>query len=74
MPKLIRAWRKRRRCPHVHLNGIYGDAINLLNARLMCMDCGALLEGPVVLADWRMDEARKLAEWRHAHGIPGGTP
>lgn len=60
---MIRAWRKRRRCPHVHLNGIYGDAALHLDARLECLDCRALLEGPVKLAEWRKAEAGKLAAW-----------
>ena len=71
---MIRAWRKRRRCAHVHLRGIYGDAINLLNARLMCMDCGALLDGPVVLADWRLAEADKLDVWFDSLGSMDREP
>ena len=64
------AWRKRRRCPHVRLNGVYGDAIHALNARLMCLDCGALLDGPVKLAEWRKAEAEHLSKWRIEHDLP----
>lgn len=51
-----RGWRAKRRCPHSRLRGIYGDAINHLGARLRCLDCGRLLDGPVVLAELRKDE------------------
>lgn len=40
--------RKPRRCPHVLIRGIYGDAINHMGGyRLICTECGTLLEGPV---------------------------
>lgn len=40
-----------RHCPHVHVVGIYGDAI-IYNGwyRLWCRDCGIYLDGPVSIA------------------------
>ena len=39
------------RCPPLNLRGIYGDEINHRNGyRLICRDCGRLLEGPVSVA------------------------
>ena len=39
-------------CPHVHVRGIYGDEINHTpgHRRLVCQDCGQLLDGPVSIA------------------------
>lgn len=45
--------RRSRRCPHTTIHGIYGDAINHYGARLVCADCGRLLDGPVSLAGTR---------------------
>lgn len=39
------------RCPHANIRGIYGDEINQSGGyRLVCRDCGLLLDGPVSLA------------------------
>ncbi len=51
----------RSRCPHSHLSGIYGDAINVLNTRLICLRCGRSIDGPVVLATLRNGERELLA-------------
>ena len=48
--------RRRRRCPHSNLRGIYGDAILAYNSRLICLDCDGLLDGPVTLAKFRESE------------------
>lgn len=41
----------RRRCPHVALEGIYGDAIIGVGYwRLFCRDCHRFLDGPVWLS------------------------
>lgn len=46
----------RRTCPHVHLQGIYGDAILASRGyRLQCTDCWSMLEGPVELASVNRD-------------------
>lgn len=51
MKRWWRSLRKWRRCPHVHLNGIYGDEINFVGGwRLQCGDCGRYLDGPVSLS------------------------
>lgn len=44
-----RSW---RRCPHEYIRGIYGDEINQTprGARLECIECGRLLDGPVNIA------------------------
>jgi hypothetical protein len=48
---------KRLRCPHSNLRGIYGDEIIAVGyRRLHCLDCGAYLDGPVILARIREDE------------------
>lgn len=53
-------WRKRARCPHVHVVGIYGDAIIASGwFRIRCLDCGRLLDGPVSIA---VDRQRLVAE------------
>ena len=41
-----------RRCPHVRIAGIYGDRILHTPGyrRLICLDCGRLLDGPPSLA------------------------
>jgi hypothetical protein len=55
---------RRRHCPHSRLRGIYGDEINHTpgGRRLECQDCGALLDGPVVIERIRSDEPRLLIE------------
>lgn len=46
--------RARRRCPHSHLRGIYGDEITFVGFwRLECLDCGRYLNGPASLASTR---------------------
>lgn len=55
---MIRWWqfRKRSRCPHEHVRGIYGDEIIFATPdfnRLQCLDCGKYLEGPVNISDNR---------------------
>ena len=55
-------WRKRRHCPHSDLEPIYGDEINRLGGyRLICRDCGRLIDGPPTLAASRKDEPT----WKH---------
>jgi hypothetical protein len=51
-------WFKRNRCPHSNLAGIYGDRANFTPhfSRLLCLDCGRYLDGPVWIADARRDE------------------
>ena len=51
--------RERRRCPHIHVRGIHGDEINHTpgGRRLECLDCGQLLDGPVLIAMIRAGEA-----------------
>ena len=51
--------RQRRYCPHIHVRGIYGDEINHTPGfrRLECLDCGRLLDGPVLIATVRAGEA-----------------
>lgn len=45
------------RCPHTVIRGIYGDEINDAGGyRLVCSDCGRLLEGPVSLRTWSIPE------------------
>lgn len=50
------AWwqfRKRSRCPHVHLRGIYGDEVIFATPgwnRIQCLECGKFLDGPVHIA------------------------
>ncbi|OHD15001.1 MAG: hypothetical protein A2Y38_25645 [Spirochaetes bacterium GWB1_59_5] len=52
--KWWRASRKWRHCPHENIRGIYGDMINYVGGRrLVCMDCGNLLDGPVSIAELR---------------------
>lgn len=44
-------FRKRVRCPHVDVRGIYGyEVIAAGFKRLWCADCGRLLDGPVSIA------------------------
>lgn len=31
---------RKRDCPHMKIRDIYGDEINMANARSQCMDCG----------------------------------
>lgn len=39
------------RCPHIRTRGVYGDEINFVGGyRLICVDCGRRLDGPVWLA------------------------
>ena len=45
------------RCPHVNLEGIYGDEILRVGGyRLRCDDCGRYLDGPVSLAQALAEE------------------
>lgn len=47
----------RRRCPHAHLEPIYGDRINQVGGwRLRCHNCRRYLDGPVTLADHRNNQ------------------
>lgn len=50
---------RKRHCPHSNLRAIHGDEVNYTPGyrRLECRDCRALLDGPVVLASLRRDEA-----------------
>lgn len=52
MFRLIRQIRQQLHCAHVTVRGIYGDEINHTpgGRRIQCMDCGALLDGPVSIA------------------------
>lgn len=60
-PWRVRAWK--RACPHSFLRAIHGDEINAAGGRrLVCRDCGALLDGPVSLAAARAGE---LELWKH---------
>ena len=54
----MRRLAERRHCPHSRLRGIYGDEINHTPGfrRLECLDCGRLLNGPVILAESRRME------------------
>ena len=63
-PGWIRRHRDWRRCPHSHISGIYGDAINhSAGYRLECVDCGRLLDGPVSLfLDARDEQEAELRE------------
>ena len=59
-------WRDRRHCPHVHLRAIYGDEIVQAGYRRNhCLDCGRLLDGPVLVAVTRAQEAAVIdaARW-----------
>lgn len=64
-------WRDKRHCAHIHVRGIWGDEINHTpgGRRLECLDCGRLLDGPVLVAMLRSGEAglvdakRKGASW-----------
>lgn len=48
-------WRKRAHCPHADLQGIYGDQIFMAGfRRLHCRRCGRLLDGPVALAEEKL--------------------
>lgn len=55
----IRWWqfRRRSRCPHVHVRGIYGDEIIFGTPhfhRIQCLDCWKFLDGPVQIAKDRI--------------------
>lgn len=54
MRSLFRA----NRCPHTSIRGIYGDEINRTPGyrRLVCRNCGRLLDGPVSLAHPEEDQ------------------
>ena len=42
---------KARRCPHVHLQSIHGDVVEVVGGfRLQCTDCWRYLDGPAQLA------------------------
>jgi hypothetical protein len=46
-------FKKRSRCPHRQLRGIFGDEIIFATpfySRLQCLECGKYLDGPVSLA------------------------
>lgn len=60
--KILTAWTSRRHCPHIRLEGIYGDAIHHTpgGRRLECLDCGRLLDVPVMLAIVRSGESELL--------------
>ena len=70
-----RAW---RRCPHASLRGIYGDQqiAHYGGHRLICTDCGRLLDGPVSLAEGyrvAIDDLEKLVDEAYPlinEGIP----
>ena len=50
------------RCPHVNLQGIYGDDIHCVGGyRLYCDDCGRYLDGPVSLAQALAEETWEYA-------------
>lgn len=51
------------RCPHVNLQGVYGDDIHCVGGyRLYCDDCGRYLDGPVSLAQTKPQVVRTIAE------------
>lgn len=56
----------KRHCPHSNLVGIYGDRINHTpgGRRLLCNDCGSLLDGPV--SPSRDRAAMTIPLWRCA--------
>lgn len=55
-------FRKRAACPHSNLRGIHGDEIIAAGfKRLHCLDCGRLLDGPVMLAVLRRQESELSA-------------
>lgn len=67
------SWRRRRHCPHVNVDGIYGDEINHVGGyRLVCADCGRYLDGPVSIAvdrtELRLRKAAREAEARAREG------
>ncbi len=52
------------RCPHIVIRGIYGDEILARGGyRLVCSNCGRLLNGPVKLATWSMSDIY-IQEWK----------
>jgi hypothetical protein len=47
----LRTIRRRRHCPHMRLDPIYGDEINHVGGwRLQCRACRRFFDGPVDLA------------------------
>ena len=55
--------KQRKRCPHVDVIGIYGDAINHCGGyRNFCRDCGRYLDGQVSISVDRQGLI-ELAEW-----------
>ena len=66
--------KQRKRCPHVDVIGIYGDAINHCGGyRNFCRDCGRYLDGQVSISVDRQ-ALIELAEWDRVHealGSPG---
>lgn len=66
--------KQRKRCPHVDVIGIYGDAINHCGGyRNFCRDCGRYLDGQVSISVDRQ-ALIVLAEWGKVHetlGSPG---
>lgn len=64
---MIRWWefRKRSRCPHVNVRGIYGDEIIFATPnwnRIQCLDCGKFLDGPVSIAVARQSQVGSTGE------------
>jgi hypothetical protein len=53
---------RRKHCPHIRVRGIYGDEILASgNRRNHCLDCGRLLDGPVLVSVIRANEATVIA-------------
>ena len=60
-------FKKRYRCPHVNLQGLYGDAIYYIGDnkyRNLCLDCGKLLDGPVSISVERksLETTKRVSE------------
>lgn len=61
-------WRDRKHCPHIHVRGIYGDEIPRSGYRRNhCLDCGRMLDGPVLVSVIRKNEATVIDANRAAH-------
>ncbi|ADD81059.1 gp061 [Rhodococcus phage ReqiPoco6] len=61
MKRIISWWRESRKwrhCPHRRLRGVYGDWVYQMpnQRRLICLDCGNSLDGPVSLAEEQNDD------------------
>lgn len=48
---------RRRKCPHVHLQALYGEVRDRMKHPLQCTDCWALLDGITYLAYVNRDPA-----------------